>query len=57
VVLNRGRHTFFLVAGANKREIMAALRNESDSKPSEYPAGRIRPSGRAVWFLDQAAAD
>ena len=57
VVLNRGRNTFFLVAGANKCEIMAALRKESDSKPSEYPAGRIRPSGRAIWFLDQAAAD
>jgi 6-phosphogluconolactonase len=57
VVLNRGRNTFFLVAGANKCEIMAALRKESDSKPSEYPAGRIRPSGNAIWFLDQAAAD
>jgi 6-phosphogluconolactonase len=56
VVLNRGRNTFFLVSGADKREIIAALRNESDSNPSEYPAGRIRPAGRVVWYLDQAAA-
>jgi 6-phosphogluconolactonase len=56
IVLNCGRNTFFLVAGANKREIMAALRNEPDGKPSRYPAGRIRPTGRLLWLLDQAAA-
>jgi 6-phosphogluconolactonase len=56
VVLNRGRNTFFLVAGANKREILAALRAEPESEPSKFPAGRIRPAGRVVWYLDQAAA-
>lgn len=55
-VLNRGRNTFFLVSGAEKREILAALHNEPDAKPSRYPAGRIRPLGGVVWFLDQAAA-
>jgi 6-phosphogluconolactonase len=56
VVLNRGRNTTFLVAGKDKREIIATLRNEPDSKPSQYPAARIRPLGRVLWFLDQAAA-
>ncbi|MGB0036245.1 MAG: 6-phosphogluconolactonase [Candidatus Acidiferrales bacterium] len=56
VVLNRGRNSFLLVAGENKREIMKALRAEPDSRPSAYPAGQIRPSGRLLWFLDQAAA-
>jgi 6-phosphogluconolactonase len=56
VVLNQGRNTFFLVAGENKREILAALRNEPEAEPSEYPAGRIRPTGSVVWYLDQAAA-
>ena len=56
IVLNCGRNTFFLVAGADKREIMAALRNEPEGKPSRYPAGRIRPTGRLLWLLDQAAA-
>jgi 6-phosphogluconolactonase len=55
VVLNRGRHTFFLVAGANKREIVSALRAEPAGKPSQFPAGQIQPEGRSVWFLDQAA--
>jgi 6-phosphogluconolactonase len=56
VVLNRGRNTFFLVAGKDKREIVAALRNEPDSGSSQYPAARIRPSGRVLWLLDEAAA-
>ena len=56
-VLNSSRNTYFLVAGENKRPILAALRAEPDSGPSEYPAGRIRPvDGRVLWFLDQAAA-
>jgi 6-phosphogluconolactonase len=56
VVLNRGRSTFFLAYGENKREILRELRNEPESQPSKFPAGRIRPSGRVLWFLDQAAA-
>jgi len=56
VVLNRGRNTFFLVAGAEKWQIVAALRNEAASRPSAYPAGSIQPAGRVVWFLDEAAA-
>jgi len=54
-VLNRGRNTFFLVAGENKRQTVAALRAEPEGKPSQYPAGIIRPEGRSLWFLDKAA--
>lgn len=56
VVLNQGLNTFFLVAGENKREILAALRSEPQNVPSKYPAGRIRPARGVVWYLDQAAA-
>lgn len=55
VVLNRGRATLFLVAGADKREIIAALRNEPESKLSQYPARMIQPEGRVLWMLDKAA--
>jgi 6-phosphogluconolactonase len=55
VVLNQARNTFFLVCGADKRGIVAALRNEPESKPSQYPVGMIRPAGRVLWFLDKAA--
>lgn len=55
VVLNQGRHTFFLVSGRAKREVIGALRSEPASKLSRYPAGRIQPAGRVLWFLDEAA--
>jgi 6-phosphogluconolactonase len=55
-VLNQARNTFFLVAGADKRAIIAALRGESSERSSRYPAARVQPSGPVVWFLDKAAA-
>ena len=55
VVLNQARNTFFLVVGADKREIIATLRDEPASRPSQYPAGMIQPVGRVLWFLDKAA--
>lgn len=55
VVLNQARNTFFLVAGKDKREIIAALRSEPASNLSQYPAARIQPAGRVLWFLDEAA--
>lgn len=56
VVLNRGLNTYFLVTGKDKREILAALRNESNPKTSQYPAARLQPDGPVVWFLDSPAA-
>ena len=55
VVLNQAQNTFFLVAGADKREIVAALKAEPESGVSQYPAARIRPAGGVLWFLDKAA--
>jgi 6-phosphogluconolactonase len=55
-VLNRGLNTFFLVAGKDKREILAALGAEKNPKTSPYPAARLQPAGPVVWFLDSSAA-
>ncbi len=55
MVLNQARNTFFLVAGEDKREIIRALRSEPEGRPSQYPAGRIRPASGVVWYLDNAA--
>ncbi|HUO35081.1 MAG TPA: 6-phosphogluconolactonase [Candidatus Acidoferrum sp.] len=56
VVLNQGRNTYFLVAGAEKRDIIEKLRSEPEGKPSAYPARQLQPSGAVIWFLDRAAA-
>jgi 6-phosphogluconolactonase len=55
-VLNCGRNTFFLVAGENKRNILSAIRKETNAEISQYPAVRIHPAKTPVWFLDAAAA-
>ncbi len=56
VVLSQGRNTLFLVSGADKRAIVAALRNEPSAEDDAYPAARVQPSGRVLWFLDEAAS-
>lgn len=56
VVLNRGRNTFFLVSGEDKRPIIAGLRAETSPQTSRFPAARIQPPGPVIWFLDRAAA-
>lgn len=54
-LLDLARNTFFLVSGADKRAIVAALRQESPAAANQFPAARIRPAGPVVWFLDRAA--
>jgi 6-phosphogluconolactonase len=58
VVLNEGCNTWFLVSGAEKRAIVQALRREDENmrSTSQYPAARLRPAGKVVWFMDRAAA-
>lgn len=42
----------FLVAGEEKREILDRVL----SGDSSVPAGRVRPLGQVIWFIDKAAA-
>jgi 6-phosphogluconolactonase len=55
-VINQARHTYFLVAGESKREILRAIAAEPNAGVSRYPAARVKPSGPLLWMLDQAAA-
>ena len=50
-VLESSRHTAFLVAGSDKREMLArALAGDQ-----ALPAARLRPIGASTWFVDTAA--
>lgn len=49
--LESSRHTAFLVAGADKREILARALGGDEA----LPAARLRPKGELVWFADLAA--
>lgn len=54
-VLRRARATYFLVAGADKQEIVATLRRDSPAEVQNLPVAMLRPQGEEIWFLDRAA--
>lgn len=51
--LNAIGAALFLVTGAEKREVVAAVRRVENDQP---PAGLVRPPGGALWIVDAAAA-
>ncbi len=54
-VLNRAANVVFLVAGAEKANIVHEVLKSGNRK--RYPAGRVQPvDGKLSWFLDKAAA-
>jgi 6-phosphogluconolactonase len=55
-ILNRARNILFLVAGANKAEIVKQIFCD-DPSVDECPAAGIRPlAGQQEWYLDHSAA-
>lgn len=50
--LENCRDAAFLVAGAEKRDVVARVR----ARDPALPASRYRPAGRLHWWLDAAAA-
>ena len=51
-VLESCRHAAFLVAGADKRDVLGRVRGGDAS----LPAAPYRPAGELHWFTDRAAA-
>ena len=51
-VLESCRHAAFLVAGADKHDVLAQVR----AGATDLPAARYHPVGELHWFGDQAAA-
>lgn len=51
-LLESSRQVAFLVAGAAKAAMLAALR----AGGSQVPAARLRPVGQVSWWIDRAAA-
>lgn len=55
-LLNAARHVLFLVAGAEKADVVHAIL-EGEYQPDQYPAQIVRPAnGEVTWMLDTAAA-
>lgn len=55
-VLNAGARVIFLVAGAEKKDLVRQLLRDPAAKPP-LPSGLVKPAlGSLEWYLDQAAA-
>lgn len=52
-VLESSRLVAFVVSGSGKRTMLDRILSGAETK---VPAARIRPSGRVLWLVDQAAA-
>ena len=53
-VLNKARCVIFLASGSKKREVFQRI--VKNSEILAYPAARVRPSGRLLWFVDEDLA-
>jgi len=54
-LLNQARNVFFLIAGAEKSDVMQRLRSNPEERSPEIPISLVRPAGNSVWFVDEAA--
>lgn len=57
-LINNARRVLFMVTGVDKAEALRAVRRDLE-KPVDAaatPAGKVRPAGELLWFVDQAAA-
>jgi 6-phosphogluconolactonase len=52
--INKAGYVIFLASGSNKREVFQQVVNNPDA--SGYPAARVKPAGRLVWFIDEGLA-
>ena len=54
-ILNRGANVVFLVAGKDKTTRLVEVL-EGPPNPTNLPSQVVRPTGKLVWLVDQAAA-
>ncbi|MCK5554521.1 MAG: 6-phosphogluconolactonase [Deltaproteobacteria bacterium] len=52
-VINRARCILFLVSGSGKEKVLRTILEDPDSAARLYPAARVMPDGRVVWFIDE----
>ena len=54
-IINAARNVFFLVAGAEKREILHKVLEDSKNARPKFPAAMVKPTGKLFWFVDELA--
>ena len=53
-VINQSRCAVFLASGQDKREVFQEI--VTCRETASYPAARVKPSGRLLWFIDESLA-
>lgn len=51
-VINRGQHVLVLTSGAGKGQVIRTILEDPEAAAELYPAARVRPEGRLIWFID-----
>jgi 6-phosphogluconolactonase len=52
-VINSAARVLFLVSGKGKREVVQSILTEPAEAVHVYPAARVRPAGRLIWFVNE----
>lgn len=50
-VINAARNVVFLIAGAEKQPIVQTILENPEKARELYPAARVEPAGKLLWFL------
>jgi 6-phosphogluconolactonase len=53
-ILNAARNVIFLVAGSDKRPVIAEILHGAETA-RRYPAGMVAGAGRTLWMVEQSA--
>jgi 6-phosphogluconolactonase len=54
-MLNAAKNIFFLISGADKKDVADRILHHRSDDDDELPAGRVHAVERTVWFIDEAA--
>ncbi len=55
-VINEAKCVLFLASGSQKRKAFREILDNPETAAQHYPAARVRPLGRLLWFIDEGLA-
>ncbi|MGW8223025.1 MAG: 6-phosphogluconolactonase, partial [Syntrophobacteria bacterium] len=53
-VINEAKCVLFLISGSHKLKVLQEILKNPHS--ATYPAARVQPPGKLLWFIDEGVA-
>lgn len=50
-LINQAEEVLFLISGAEKKEVLRVILHEPPGGRDRYPAARIHPKGKVLWYV------